>query len=259
MFVHVKSRCFLTIAAALFVSLPLAACSSTQSSVMGGDQQISDPFESANRAVFAFNNAMDDAIIHPIAKGYNTVVPEPARTGVDNALRNLRSPVNFVNQALQGDIDGAGNVLLRAAVNTFIGLGGLFDVAAYEGYEAEYEDFGQTLGVWGIDHGPYFVVPFFGPSSLRDSTGFVVDSFADPLRWWLFNIDEDGWYYGKTALNYVSVRASLVDVLEDLENSSIDYYASTRSAYVQHRKALLEDRASDGMSAPEIPDYDDDF
>lgn len=259
MFTHVKSRRFLAMAAAVLVSFPLAACSTTQGSALGGDEQISDPFEGANRAVFAFNNAMDDVIIHPVAKGYNAVLPEPARNGIDNALRNLRSPVNFANQVLQGDVDGAGNVLLRAAVNTFVGLGGLFDVAGYEGYEHEYEDFGQTLGVWGIDHGPYFVVPFFGPSSMRDSTGFVVDSFADPLRWWLFNIDEEGWYYGKTALNYVALRASLVDVLEDLENSSIDYYASTRSAYVQHRKALLEDRASDGMSAPEIPDYDDDF
>ena len=238
-------------------ALLLAACASdNQSSVMAGNVEISDPFENTNRAVFSFNNAVDDAVIHPIAKGYNFVLPGPARTGIDNALKNLRSPVNFANQLLQGDFDGAGNVLVRASVNTLLGLGGLFDIAGYEGIEYEGEDFGQTLAVWGVDHGPYLVVPIIGPSSARDYVGFAVDSFADPLRWYLFNIDEKGIYYGKVGLEYLNLRASLVDVLEDLESSSIDYYAATRSAYYQRREALVKDQDGE-FAAPASPDYDD--
>lgn len=237
--------------------LLVSACAMNDGTVRAGDVEVSDPFESANRAVFSFNNVVDDAVIHPIAKGYNAAVPSPARTGVDNALKNLRSPVNFANQVLQGDFDGAGEVVVRAVVNTLLGIGGLFDVAGHEGIEYESEDFGQTLATWGVDHGPYIVVPVLGPSSARDYVGFAVDSFADPLRWYLFNIDEEGVYYGKSALSYLNLRASLVDVLEDLEKSSIDYYAATRSAYYQRREALVNDEGSDVLTAPAIPDYDD--
>jgi phospholipid-binding lipoprotein MlaA len=237
--------------------LTLSACANTASEpVLAGDTEISDPFESTNRAVFSFNTAVDKAIIHPVAKGYNKVVPEPARTGVENVLRNLKSPVTFANQALQGDVEGAGNVLVRAVVNTLIGVGGLFDVAGSEGIAYEPEDFGQTLAKWGVGHGPYLVVPIIGPSSLRDYVGYAVDSFADPLRWYLFNVDKEGLYYGKLGVEYLSLRASLVDVLEELEKSSIDYYAATRSAYYQHREALVNDQDSElGGGGADIPDY----
>ncbi|MEM7651289.1 MAG: VacJ family lipoprotein [Pseudomonadota bacterium] len=238
--------------------LLVSACASDNSDgVMAGDVVVSDPFESTNRAVFSFNNAVDDAIIHPIAKGYNAVLPAPARTGVDNALKNLRSPVNFANQVLQGDLDGAGDVFVRAVINTLLGLGGLVDLAGHEGIEYEVEDFGQTLAKWGVDHGPYLVVPIVGPSSARDYVGFAVDAFADPLRWYLFNIGQEGIFYGKAGLEYLNLRASLVEVLEDLEKSSIDYYAATRSAYYQRREALVNDQGSDVVTAPAIPDYDD--
>jgi phospholipid-binding lipoprotein MlaA len=223
--------------------------------VMAGDIEIQDPFEGTNRAVFAFNNAVDKVIIHPVAKGYNAVLPKPVRTGVDNVLHNLKSPVTFANQALQGDVGGAANVLLRTVINTFVGVGGIFDVAASEGIPYEQEDFGQTLAVWGVGHGPYIVVPVIGPSSLRDYAGYAVDSFADPLRWYLFNIDEEEIYYGKVGLEYLSLRASLVDTLEDLEKSSIDYYAATRSAYYQHRRALVSDKDPKTAGGADIPDY----
>jgi len=240
------------------MALFLASCSSSGSeAVVSGDAGISDPFESTNRAIFSFNAVVDDAVIHPIAKGYNAVVPSRARTGVDNVLKNLRSPVNFANQVLQGDVDGAGTVVVRAVVNTLLGLGGLVDLAGYEGIEYEGEDFGQTLAKWGVGHGPYLVVPVLGPSSARDYVGYAVDSFADPLRWYLFNIEEEGVYYGKVGADYLNLRASLVDVLEDLENSSIDYYAATRSAYYQRREALVNDLGPDSATGPAIPDYDD--
>lgn len=246
-------RTFTVMAAAVLL---VSGCSTNDEKVMAGSVEISDPFEDTNRAIFSFNNAVDDAVIHPVAKGYNTVVPAPARTGIDNALKNLRSPVNFANQVLQGDVDGAGTVVVRAVINTLLGLGGFIDLAGHEGIEYEGEDFGQTLATWGVGHGPYLVVPIIGPSSARDYVGFAVDSLADPLRWYLFNIDQEGIYYGKVGLEYLNLRASLVDVLEDLENSSIDYYAATRSAYYQRREALVNDQG-EGSFAPEIPDYDD--
>lgn len=242
--------------AASLLAVGLSACADSQSS---GPiyTDISDPFEGANRAVFAFNNVVDDAIIHPVVKGYNIIVPKPARTGLDNVLKNLKSPVILINQTLQGDFDGAGDVIVRTVVNTLLGVGGIFDIAGHEGLKYEPEDFGQTLAVWGLDHGPYLVVPIIGPSSTRDYIGYFVDAFADPLRWYLYNIDEKGWYYGKVAVDYFNLRASLVDVLEDLERSSIDYYAATRSAYYQSRDAMVQDLDPNYAVAPDIPDYDD--
>lgn len=237
-------------------AMAITSCASSGGSgVSGGDAEIQDPFESTNRAVFSFNTAVDKAIIHPVAKGYNAVVPQPARTGVENVLRNLKSPVTFANQALQGDVEGAGNVLVRAVVNTLIGVGGLFDVAGSEGIAYEPEDFGQTLAKWGVGHGPYLVVPIIGPSSMRDYVGYAVDSFADPLRWYLFNVDKEGLYYGKLGVEYLALRASLVDTLEELQKSSIDYYAATRSAYYQHREALVNDQDSSLSGGANIPDY----
>jgi phospholipid-binding lipoprotein MlaA len=225
-------------------SLVLGACS-TNSEYREGS--MTDPFESSNRTIFAFNKAVDKVVIHPVVKGYRFIVPEPGRKGLRNFLRNLKSPVTLANEVLQGDVDGAGKVVLRAVVNTLVGVGGVFDVAGAEGYEYEQEDFGQTLGAWGVGHGPYLVLPILGPSSARDYAGYIVDSFADPLRWYLFNIDEEGWYYAKVGVEYLDLRESLVDVLEELEKSSIDYYAAVRSTYYQRREALVRD----DMSTPD--------
>ncbi len=222
-----------------------------------GDTPIYDPYEDLNRFMFAFNDAMDDAYLVPIAEAYRQGIPAPGRTGIRNVLRNLRSPLDFTHQLLQGDLGGAHDVALRTVVNTFVGAGGLFDVAGHEGIEYEQEDFGQTLGKWGVGHGPYVVLPFMGPSSLRDYVGFFVDALANPLRIYLHNIDEDGIYYGILATDMIDTRASLLDVLRDLENSSIDYYASVRSIYYQRRDAMLNDEDPDKVGAADIPDYDD--
>lgn len=239
---------FLLVASASFL---LTACSTNAE-----EGSISDPFESTNRGIFAFNKAVDDAVIHPAVKGYRAVVPEPGRRGVRNVLRNLRSPVTLANEVLQGDVDGAGKVVLRAVVNTLIGAGGIFDVAGYEGYKYEQEDFGQTLGVWGVGHGPYLVVPILGPSSARDYAGYFIDSFADPLRWYLFNTNNEGWYYAKVGVEYFDLRESLMDVLNELERSSIDYYAAVRSTYYQRREALMRDQMSSSADSMSIPNYD---
>lgn len=239
----------------------LASCASNKEQIYVGDIQVNDSFEQTNRMVFAFNDTVNDAVIHPVVRGYRMAVPSPARTGMRNVLRTLRSPVNLGNQVLQGDAEGAGNVITRTIINVLIGVGGIFDVAGHEGIEYEVEDFGQTLAIWGVDHGPYLVLPLIGPSSLRDYTGYLVDGYADPLRWYLFNIEEKGIYYTKTGLSYLDLRESLIDVLEELEASSIDYYAATRSIYYQKRQALVEDRANGRANeAPEyseFPEYDD--
>ena len=148
-------------------------------------------------------------------------------------------------------------MLLRATINTFVGFGGLFDFAAKEGLPHEQEDFGQTLATWGLDHGPYLVVPLLGPSSARDSVGYIVDGYADPLRWYLFNTGREDLYYTRFGLSYLNARDELMDVLEDLRNSSIDYYASTRSIYYQRRDALVKDKNPDDAVAVSIPNYDD--
>ncbi len=219
---------------------------------------IYDPMEEQNRKVMAFNQAVDSAIIHPIVKGYRVVVPQPARSGVRNFLRNLRSPITLANQLLQGDMAGARDALLRVTINTTVGIGGIFDVAGYEGIEYEPEDFGQTLAVWGVDHGPYMVVPFIGPSSMRDYSGYFADSMADPLRWYLFNQDQKLLYAGKFTADYMDIRDSLMDTLNEVEESSIDYYAAIRSIYYQNRQALINDQEGTAQtSIPAIPYYED--
>lgn len=238
----------------------LSSCASyNKDPIVEGDIVISDPMEEQNRRVFAFNQGVDRVIINPVVKGYRAAAPEPVRTGIRNVLRNLRSPITLANQLLQGDLRGAGDAFVRAAINTTIGVGGIFDVAGYEGIEYEPEDFGQTLAVWGVDHGPYLIVPILGPSSARDYAGYFVDSLADPLRWYLFNIDEEAIYYAKVSVDYIDLRESYMDVLKELQASSIDFYASVRSTYYQRREAMVYDLdagTSDMLAVPSIPDYD---
>jgi phospholipid-binding lipoprotein MlaA len=259
MAIHSKTNLIVGMTALLLASLALSGCAtSSNESALTESAAIYDPLEESNRKVFAFNQAVDSAVINPVVKGYEYALPQPARTGIDNVLRNLKSPTIFANQLLQGDLQGAGTVLVRTTINSLLGIGGIFDVAAYEGIAHEHEDFGQTLAKWGVGHGPYMVVPVIGPSSARDYVGFFVDSYADPLRFYAFNVEKEGLFYGKTALEYVSLRSSLMDILKELENSSIDYYAATRSAYYQRREALTNDQNPNASNvSQDIPDYDD--
>ena len=240
-------------------SLSLGACStSSKEQIVAGNIVIDDPFENTNRAVMSFNSAVDKVLIHPVVKGYRAIVPPPARHGLRNFLRNLKSPIRLANQILQGDVNGAVTVVQRTVINSLVGAGGLFDVAGYEGIAYEAEDFGQALAVWGVGHGPYMVVPFLGPASLRDGMGYAVDSFADPLRFYAENIDEEGLYYTKQGLDYLDLRESLMDVLEDLEETSIDYYAAVRSAYYQRRVALVNDENEDAQDlTAAYPSFDE--
>ncbi|MFA7276996.1 MAG: VacJ family lipoprotein [Pseudobdellovibrionaceae bacterium] len=215
------------------MTLILAGCAGT------GQGEIADPLEPMNRGIFAFNDTVDEAIIEPVARGYHEAVPKPARVGLRNVLRNLKSPVVIANDILQGNATAAGNDTTRLFANTFFGLGGLIDVAGADGVAYNDEDFGQTLGAWGVDQGAYLVLPLLGPSSLRDTTGLIVDSYADPLNRWMMNTDREGGYYARIALAGLDKREELLDVLADLKKNSIDYYAAIKSAYAQRREAQV--------------------
>jgi phospholipid-binding lipoprotein MlaA len=247
-----RGRNLKTVVAALasVAVLGLTGCATAPSA----SQDVADPGEKVNRAIFKFNDVVDTYAIRPVAQGYHDVVPGGVRTSVRNFLRNLKSPIVIANQALQGDVEGTSGATMRALINTTFGIGGLFDVASDVGIPYEPEDFGQTLAVWGLDHGAYVVLPFLGPSSLRDATGVAVDTYADPLRLWLDNTDRNEWTYARVAVSTISSRAELLGALDDLKKNSIDYYAALRSSYIQHRAALVTDSSSDGTMV-DIPDY----
>lgn len=241
-----KFRRILTSLSLVLLLGVLSACSATP------DGEVYDPAENINRGIFKFNDAVDTAVIEPVARGYRNVVPDPARTGVRNVLRNLKTPTILANNVLQADANGAGDTITRFFANTLFGFGGLMDVAGKHGVPYREEDFGQTLGVWGAKPGAYLVLPLLGPSSVRDVSGLVVDSYTDPLRLWLMNTDRAGWYYGKVAVGAVDKREELLDVLADLKKNSIDYYAAVRSSYVQRRAALIHG-SNESQNLPDIP------
>lgn len=240
------------IMSALFVvsaSMSLAACSSTKST----EAEIYDPIEGVNRVTLKVNDALDKAILEPVAKGYRYVTPKAGRTVVSNFLRNLNSPIIIGNELLQGDFKGAGNATARVIINTLAGFGGILDLASEGGIEYQPEDFGQTLATWGVGDGMYVMLPLLGPSTLRDASGRLVDSYADPLRIYLFNIEEEHIHYTRIAASVVSQREELIEVINDLRKNSFDYYAAIRSAYYQKRQSLI----TDSNGGAEIPSYDD--
>ena len=240
----------------MLTSFVLAACSTTGSGVSAGPNDtaaIEDPFESFNRGMLSVNNAIDDVALAPIARGYRAITPVFVRTGVQNFYRNLRTPVNAANQLLQGDVEGFAGDVTRLGVNTVFGIGGLIDVAKDAGIPYEQEDFGQTLAVWGVGHGPYMMLPLIGPSSVRDGTGMAVDMLADPVRIYLHNTDRDGAAIALLGGKVVSERERLLDALEDLRKNSFDYYAALRSAYVQNRGALVDDQSTKSGAAIAVP------
>jgi phospholipid-binding lipoprotein MlaA len=207
--------------------------------------QISDPFEPVNRAIFGFNDGLYDYVFRPVAKGYTTVVPKPARHGIRNFFDNIRFPIRFVNSALQGKFKRAGLETGKFAVNTVAGLGGFIrvsdDVPALA--QIPREDTGQTFGVWGIGKGPYLVLPVFGPGTARDTVGFVGDYFLNPLNW---NLRENiEWYTwevetGVTVVNVVNTIPDLLATYDAPRKDAIDPYLAVRNAYVQYREAAVK-------------------
>ena len=206
-------------------------------------------FEKFSRGTLKFNQAFDKAIFKPIAKGYR-VLPQPIRTGTNNFVSNLRSLLSFSNNVLQGDLKSAGNTAGRFAINTTVGILGIFDPASKMGFEKKArEDFGQTLGVWGTGPGCYFVLPVLGPTTTRDAAGLIGNVFIDPFYHLTHNsetdiivgnenLSEHNYYYYR-GTDAVDFRSKNIESFESLEENSIDFYASLKSLYLQNRQQRI--------------------
>ena len=212
-------------------------------------------FEGVSRAMFKFNHALDGAVFEPVAKGYRSL-PQAIRKGTGNAYDNLRSLLTFTNNILQGDFHGAGNTAGRFVINTTVGILGIFDPATKLGLaEEQKEDFGQTMGVWGIDSGCYFVLPILGPTTARDAVGLIGNTFLDPVYQITHNTEisngvvgngnysEHNYYYYRST-GAVDFRAKNIESFDSLENNSIDLYASVKSLYLQDRNKKITGNSS---------------
>jgi phospholipid-binding lipoprotein MlaA len=238
-----------TVTAALAMALAFTATTARA-------EEISDPLEGLNRAIFTFNDTVDRWVLEPVARGWHFVMPDFAETGVTNFFNNLRFPIDFTNELLQGQPRQAGVDLGRFLVNTTIGIGGFVDHATTLGLEYQKEDFGQTFGVWGVGNGPYLVLPFLGPSSPRDAVGNVLDGFASV---WPYFLDSDVIWIPPT-VDLINTRAMYLDEIKTARETSLDYYSFVRNLYAQRRAALIADNPDPGMTVEEEDDlyfYDD--
>ena len=208
-------------------------------------EDVKDCFEGLNRATFAFNQGLDKAIFKPISKGYRKL-PMPIRTGTSNVISNLSNLITIPNNVLQGDLKAAGLNTARLTVNTTIGIFGIFDVAQQMGLVKNYkkEDYGQTLGTWGVGEGCYLVLPVLGPSTVRDSIGTLASVLGgDP--WYNVTVKndtqyfKDSDYYFSKGTDGINFRSKNIEAFDNLEKNSMDFYASVRSLYIQDRKQKI--------------------
>ena len=203
------------------------------------DDEVYDPLEPINRVIFNFNNIADKTILEPVSKGYKKL-PSPIQSGIGNFLNNLKLPLVVLNQLLQGQGKNAAESSGRFIVNSTAGVFGLVDVAEKIGLEQKQEDFGQTLATWGVGDGFYLVLPIFGPSNIRDTAGMLLTYATDPINAYAISEDEAWILPVRTATNAVDQRSKIIDEVNALRNSSLDYYAAVRSSYSQNRKAAIK-------------------
>ncbi len=203
-----------------------------------------DCFEKVNRGIFAFNQVLDKAIFRPLAKGYR-MFPQPIRSGTSNALNNLSNVVTIPNNILQGQFKEAGVNSARLVINSTLGIAGFFDVASYYGLKKrDKEDYGQTLGVWGAGPGCYFILPVLGPTTVRDALGSLA-SIAGGDAWYNVTVANDTQYFSEAdyylsrLITGIDFRAKNLESFDNLENNSVDLYASVRSLYLQDRNRKI--------------------
>jgi phospholipid-binding lipoprotein MlaA len=204
--------------------------------VPAGKADPRDPWEKFNRSMYVFNDSLDRAIAKPVAKGYKKVTPQFVRTGVSNVITNLDQVSTIVNGLLQGKVRQAGRDSARFLLNTTLGLGGLFDPASAAGLELNDEDFGQTLGKWGVKPGPYLMLPFLGPSNVRDTLSRIPDQYTYPVNY----LEDDSTRLLIRGVDFIDLRADLLDLDAQLERS-YDPYAFIRNAWLQRREFLVRD------------------
>jgi phospholipid-binding lipoprotein MlaA len=244
----------------LLLSLPslVVGCASVPQSpeAQAEAQSVDDPLEAGNRVVFNVNDFMDRLLIKPLAELYRFAVPDYMRERVANVLANMGEPVIFANNLMQGQTSNAGVTAERFAINTTVGVAGIFEVASDWGLPKQSGDFGQTLSVWGIKGGPYLVLPLFGPSNFRDAIGLGVDTLMSPWQW-LARLGGNGDYnrfiYSDFAANGLTRREQSLDDLDALREGSLDFYAEMRSVYKQYRDKQLGIQST---ASPTFEDYE---
>jgi len=232
------------IAAALVAAAALAGCQTIREG-RGGPGQKLDPWESWNRKVFKFNEDVDHAILIPAATAYTNVVPQPVRRSVGNFFNNFADAWSAINNMLQGKVQAGFEDATRVGANTLFGLFGILDVASEMGLEHHYEDFGQTLGRYGVGAGAYVVLPILGPSSVRDAVALPVDWQATPTAFF----DETSAKVGMTVLQILNTRSALLGATRVIDDISLDKYTFVRDAYLQRRRSLVFDG-----NEPETPE-----
>lgn len=234
--------------ALLATALALAGCASPPP---GAQPDPRDPLEGYNRSMYQFNQAVDRAVMTPAAKTYTNIVPQPARTGVSNFFANLGDVWSFVNNVLQAKPEPALSSMWRVLINTTVGLGGVLDPATEMRLTRYREDFGQTLGYWGVPAGPYLVLPLLGPSSLRDTAALPVDWYGHPISF----VDNVRLRNVLTPMRFVDTRASLLGVTNLMQQAALDPYAFERDAFLQKRRNDVYD--GDPPSSAERYDLDE--
>jgi phospholipid-binding lipoprotein MlaA len=218
-------------AASMILMLAVSGCAT---------QANRDPLEGINRGVYKFNDVTDKVILKPVASGYKAITPTPVRKGVNNFFNNLGSITTVLNDLLQLKFSHAFKDTGRFVINSTFGIAGLIDVASMDNVPQHKEDFGQTLGFWGAGNGPYLVLPILGPSSVRDTTGLVVDTFSsDPIQYLHYHdVAASNW---TRAAQLVDKRTELLDAKDLVDDASLDPYAFARDAYLQRRDSLIAD------------------
>lgn len=223
---------FITFFLSCVLALLISGCAS---------QTNKDPLEGMNRGIYKFNDVTDKAVFKPVASAYKTITPSPIRTGFSNFFNNLSSITSVLNNLLQFKFSNAFSEAGRFVINSTFGLAGFIDVAGMDKVPVHKEDFGQTLGHWGMGTGAYLVLPFIGPSDLRDTTGLVVDTVTtDPITY-THNIGEIRLHNQLRAGQFVDTRAQLLDATDLVDDASLDPYAFMRDAYLQRRASLVQD------------------
>jgi phospholipid-binding lipoprotein MlaA len=220
------------------LGLALSGCAAPGPTAAGGEN-FNDPLEDTNRTIFGINQEIDKTVILPAARAYRTVIIAPMRQAFHDFMQNLNAPVVFANDVVQGQFRLASQTFGRMAINTTMGMGGMFDFATQFGIPYHANDFGITLATWGFDEGPYLVIPVLGPSNPRDTVGMIADGFADPgdqvasayHRMWAS--------LARAVVSGIDERSRNIETLEDIERTSLDYYATIRSLYRQRRAAQI--------------------
>jgi len=240
----------------LLLALLLPGCATrpnTAQPSVAEEEDFDDPLEDTNRAIFDFNQIVDRNVLVPVAKAYRTVLPDLVRDSIRDFLHNLRAPLIFANDALQGDFERAGQTFARFTLNSTLGIGGLIDVAGQWGQLPYHEqDLGVTFGTWGIPEGPYLVVPILGPSNPRDLSGQVAEGFGDPFNYIVTGNPYTLYWipFVRGGVSGIDQRSRYIETLADIERTSLDYYATIRSLYRQRRAALIRHEKEQNLPPP---------